>query len=188
MESDKDQQHKKNTNIILVGTSHVAVESLKKVEQAIDTIKPEIIALELDKNRLFSLLSDEKKRFNFIDFFRLGPKIYILNMIGAMIESRIGKMVNIKPGSEMKLAFELANKHNSKIALIDQDVRITLKRLTKKITFKEKFNILKDLFKAVFNKSKSIKFDLRKVPDEDIINFLIDNIKERYPNIHKVLI
>ena len=33
-----------------------------------------------------------------------------------------------------------------------------------------------------------MKFDLSKVPEEKIIKQLIDELKKRYPNIHKVLI
>ena len=37
-------------------------------------------------------------------------------------------------------------------------------------------------------RKKEIDFDLRKVPDKKIIKKLIDKLKERYPNLYKVLI
>jgi len=45
----------------------------------------------------------------------------------------------------MKTAVELAKKNNKKITLIDRDIDITLKRFSKKFSFKEKMRLLKDL-------------------------------------------
>ena len=38
-------------NLIIIGTSHIAVESIDEVTTAIAELKPEIIALELDLKR-----------------------------------------------------------------------------------------------------------------------------------------
>ena len=93
------------------------------------------------------------------------------------------------PGSEMLKAIGLAKKKNIKIALIDQDIEITLRRFSKELTWKEKMNFLIDIFKAPFNREiKKMNIDLTKVPDKKIINELIKKLKKRYPNIYKVLI
>ena len=40
---------------------------------------------------------------------------------------KLGKIVNTKPGDEMRAAIKLAKENNIKIALIDQRIEITLK-------------------------------------------------------------
>ncbi len=64
-----------------------------------------------------------------------------------------------------------------------------MKKFSRAITWKEKFNFIVDVFKAVFlRKKKKIEFDLTKVPDEKVINELIKEVKERYPNVYEILV
>ncbi len=46
----------KHKNLTILGTSHIAKQSLKDVEDAIIKAKPGIVALELDRKRLAALL------------------------------------------------------------------------------------------------------------------------------------
>ena len=43
------------------------------------------------------------------------------------------------------------------------------------------------LFKSLFTKQK-LEFDLRKVPEEELISKLLRQVKKRYPSLYKVLI
>ncbi len=174
-------------NLTIIGTSHIAKESILEVKNFILEEKPDIIALELDKKRLIALFN--KRKLRLMDIKNIGIRGYLINLIGAYIEKKLGKLVGVSPGSEMKAAISLAQQNNIMISLIDQDISITLKRLGNKITLKEKFRILKDIFKAVISKKSDIEpFDLRKVPKQEIILKLINKVKENYPNIYEVLI
>ena len=173
-------------NLIIIGTSHISIESVREVESVILKNKPEIVAIELDRVRFNSLMSKDRK-ISIRDITKIGFKGYLFNIIGAWIEKQLGKIVNVKPGSEMLKAIEIGKKVDSKIALIDQDIRITLKRLSKELTWKEKFTFVKDLVKGLFSRKK-IKIDLTKVPSKKLIKSLIEKLKKDYPNLHKVLI
>ena len=174
-------------NLALIGTSHIARESILDVKKFILEKKPDIIALELDKKRLIALFNKRKPKIK--DIKDIGIKGFLLNFIGAYIEKKLGKLVGVSPGSEMKTAVNLSKDYGARIALIDQDISITLKRLSNKITLKEKFRILKDIFKGIILKKSDIEpFDLKKVPKEEIILKLINKIRENYPSIYEVLI
>lgn len=174
-------------NIFIIGTSHISPESIKEVTQKFKLLKPDIVALELDKKRYHSLLS-KKRKIKFSDIKALGIKGFLFNWIGAWIEKKLGKYTGVAPGSEMKTAIKLAKKIKAKIALIDQDIQITIKNLMNEITWKEKFTFIKDLFLSLFSKKKKIKFDLKKVPSQKLINKLLKEIKKSYPSFYKVLI
>jgi len=178
----------KYRNLTIIGTSHIARQSLEEVENAIEEGNPDIVAIELDKKRLYSLFKKTKSKIRIYDVRRVGVKGFVFSLIGAWAEKKLGKLVGVAPGSEMKKAINLAKKHKMKIALIDQDIEITLKRFSKSLTWKEKWNFIVDIVKAVFLREKAIEFDLTKVPDKKIIKKLIGKVKERYPNIYKVLI
>ena len=178
----------KYRNLTIIGTSHIAKQSLDEVKKAIEEEKPSIVALELDKKRLYALMSAKKEKLRFYSIFRVGFKGFLFSLIGAWAEKKLGDYVGVAPGSEMKQAVKLAKKYKMRLALIDQDIEITLKRLSKGITWKEKWNFIVDVFKAVVLRKKEVEFDLRTVPDKKLIKKLISKVKKRYPNIFNVLV
>jgi len=178
----------KYKNLIFLGTSHIAKQSLGEVKKRIEEEKPSIIALELDKKRLYALMSKAQRKIEFRSIKNIGFKGFLFSLFGAWAERKLGRLVGVAPGSEMKEAAKIAKKGNIEIALIDQDIELTLKRLSNSITWKEKLNFLIDLLKALFLRKKEIEFDLTKVPDKKIIRQLTSKLKERYPNFYKVLI
>ncbi len=177
------------SNLTIIGTSHIAKQSLEDVERAIEDKKPDIIALELDKNRLYSLFKKPGK-IRIYDIKRVGIKGFVFSIIGAWAEKKLGSMVGVAPGSEMKRAVVLARKKGIKIALVDQDIEITLKRFSKSLTWKEKWNFIADVLMGLFGKKKEVEveFDLTKVPSKEVIQKLVGKVKKRYPNVHRVLI
>jgi len=171
----------------IIGTSHISPESLKKVEQTILEEKPAIVAIELDAKRLFALLHKDKQRLSFKDIKRVGFKGWMFAQIGAWAEKKLGAKVGVSPGAEMLRAVAAAQKTGARIALIDQDIDVTLKKISHALTWKEKWNFAKDLFKGVVLR-KGIKIDLSKVPSQKLIEKLMNDVKKRYPSIYKVLV
>ncbi len=179
----------KYKNLTILGTSHISKQSVNQVKSSITTLTPNIIALELDKERFLALISAKqgKRGISFKNFKKLGFKSFLLNLIGAYIEKKLSKSTGILPGTEMITAIKLAKDKKIKIALIDQPIHITLKRLTSQITRKEKLNLIKELLFTPFSKNK-IKFDLNKVPSQKLIKKMIEGTKTKYPTIHRVLV
>lgn len=172
----------------IIGTSHISSESLKEVSYAIENDKPDIVALELDAKRLPALFAEnEKKKIRLSDIRRIGLSGFIFSLIGAWAEKKLGQVVGVSPGSEMKTAAMLAKEHKIRIALIDQDIEVTLRKISASLTWKERWNFLADLCRALF-KREQIPFDLTRVPPKDIIRKLTKQVKRRYPNVYKVLI
>src|SRR3989344_9574591 len=178
----------KYKNLVILGTSHIAKQSLDEVKRYIEEEKPDVIAIELDAKRLPALMSKAPRKIQLRAIRQIGVKGFVFSLIGAWAEKKLGKLVGVAPGSEMKQAVQIAKKNNIKIALVDQDIEITLKRLSKTLTWKEKWNFALDIFKAAFSKGERIEFDLRTVPESRIIKKLTDQLKSRYPNVYNVLI
>ncbi len=174
-------------NLTIIGTSHISKQSIQEVKDHIEAQKPDIIAIELDKQRLNALLKKQRKSLKTKDLRKIGLTGIIFSILGSLLENKLGKLVDTKPGSEMIAAIKLARKHNIPISLIDQDIRITLQKLSKKLSKKEKFRILFDLLFSSFQKGK-IKIDLEKVPDEKTIEMLSTQFKKIYPTVYKILV
>ena len=119
--------------------------------------------------------------------FKIGISGFLFLIIGKFVQKKLGSIVGVDPGADMKSAVKLAHKEKLILALIDQDIEITLKRFSKKFTFKEKMKVLFDILSSPFSKKKT-SFDISKVPKKDLIKVMLIEIKKRYPNIYSVLI
>ncbi len=177
----------KYRNLTVIGTSHVARQSVNDVRKAIKEEKPGIVAIELDQRRYIALTSANKRKRRLSDIIKVGVKGYLFSVLGEWVEKKLGDYTGVPPGSDMLTAAKLAKERKIKISLIDQDIAITLKRLSKGLTWREKFRFLGDLFGAPFRRKK-IKFDLNKVPSEEIMKELMGEVKKKYPNVYRVLI
>lgn len=177
-------------NLLVVGTSHIARESVEAVKKIIQERKPNIVAVELDRKRLAAVLGQVKKRkIRLRDIRNIGIKGVLFNAFGAWVENKLGKIVDIKPGADMKAAIQAAEEIKADVALIDQDIEVTLKRISEELTWREKGRFLKEIIVSIFTKKeKRIEFDLTKVPSADIIKKLTKKLKKTYPSLYKVLI
>ena len=175
-------------NVILLGTSHIARQSIVEVERAVETFQPSIVALELDKERFLALQHGQKGSPRLRDIKHFGVKGFLFAVLGAWAERKLGEVVGVAPGDEMKKGILLAKQHGAKIALLDQPLNITLKRISKRLTWKEKGRFFIDVFRAVFFKEKEFQFDLRKVPENEIVKKMVGLVKVRYPTLYEELI
>ncbi|MBW3020535.1 TraB/GumN family protein [Candidatus Woesearchaeota archaeon] len=175
------------SNLKIIGTSHISSKSVKHVSDSIKNEKPDIVCVELDKGRLMSLMEDQNSRIPFKAIFDLGLKGYLFALIGGFAQKRLGRIVNTKPGADMRAAVETAKEMKIKTYLIDQDVRITLRKFSKAWKFKDTFNLIKEILFGSFRK-KNLPFDLSKVPSDEVIEMMINEVKVKFPSIYKVLI
>jgi pheromone shutdown-related protein TraB len=178
--------------IILIGTSHIARESIRQVRETIESRKPQIVALELDPRRFYALTHNVKGRITLQSVRAVGLKGALFALIGGWMSKRLGRMVGVDPGDEMKAAIRSARKSGSKIALIDRDIEITLARFSKYFTWKEKLRMAGELIKGIFQRDPDLEqlrtMDLSRVPPEDLVRRLIGMLEVRYPSVYKVLI
>ena len=79
----------KYKQLTLIGTSHIAEQSIQEVRSAVEAEKPGIIAIELDKKRLAGLLDKSHKRLKLKEIFRLGVKAYLFILIASYIQKKL---------------------------------------------------------------------------------------------------
>jgi len=175
-------------NVTILGTSHISKESILDIKKFFAEEKPEIIALELDAIRFNSLLKKKVKKIKFKDIKKIGITGFLFNIIGSWSSKKLGKITEVNPGSEMLTAIKLAKKEKIKIYLIDQDIRVTLKKLSNRITLKEKIRFLFEIFNFSKNRKKISNFDLSKVPNKKVIKKITKEFKKKYPSVYLTLI
>ncbi|MEE9323531.1 MAG: TraB domain-containing protein [Candidatus Aenigmarchaeota archaeon] len=176
--------------IILVPTSHIARESLYHVRKAIESEKPDCVAVELDINRYHYLKEQgEESATDMIRF--LGLPTFLIYWILKKFQNYFGKKTGIFPGSEMMEAVGIARERGITIALIDQPIEITLLKI-RKITLSEKLKLFRFLVMGVFGMAvpfgKKHEFDLNRVPPKEIIKQAMSYLRKELPGFYSVLV
>jgi pheromone shutdown protein TraB len=204
----------KYKNIEVLGTNHIAKESITKIKKAFKDLSPEIVCLELDFQRYKGLVTNQKPNYNPAIIKQVGLKGYLFAVIGGIVQKQLSKKTGYKPGIDMKTAGELAKKNKSLLLLIDQPIKKTLWNISHKISKKDKKNFWSDigwsfllailgqkLFFKIFRSQKvknkiysrimhlgSQSFSLNSIPNQDLILELMKKVKSIYPSIYKILV
>ena len=154
------------TEIHIVGTAHVSQKSIDEVRETVETVDPDVIAIELDPGRFAALkqqmreardaelgIEPEKTSKPVIPEVKTLLKgnftLMLVQWILAYVQRKIGMNVGIEPGAEMKEAIKIAEEKNIKILLIDRDIRITLARFWGNMKILEKIKLLWALIRSV---------------------------------------
>jgi len=162
-----------NALIHVYGTSHVSEESFKVIDEAIEEHDPDVIALELDHIRLNSLLGDDKQDSG--SLFAHLIKYF---------QNRVGAKTGVMPGEEMKYAYDKAVKDGRDVAMVDQDIRVTLQRLNG-VRRKEKAKAAFSMILGFLGFGE--KFDVSEIPDDEMISDLVEEMKKEFPGLYRVL-
>ncbi len=180
--------------IKIIGTSHIAKQSIKEISEAISQFQPQIVAVELDGDRAAVLLHGQKSKISLTEVLGIGVKGYLFAKIGQLVQQKLGRVVGVAPGADMKAALEIARDCQLQVALIDQPIRLTLKNFSKQLSWKERFRFVGDIFRGIVNPKKQWQqlglqgFDLHQVPSKELIEKMIASLKSRYPSVYKSLL
>jgi len=178
--------------IILVPTSHISRESLENVRKAVESHKPDCIALELDLNRYYALKAEEGGGQSPVRMIRaFGLFTFLIYWILKKFQSYFGGKTGILPGSEMLKGVELAKEFNLPFAFIDQPIERTFFRI-REIPLSEKLKLFWLLIKAVLGMAypfgKKVEIDLSKVPPKELIREAMLYFRKELPGFYRVLV
>jgi hypothetical protein len=178
----------KNLNII--GTSHIAKQSIREIHRAFVEDKPDIVCVELDRARFLSLFQKQDRKITLKDM-KVGGFGFLFMLIGRWLQKKLGAQVGIVPGADMKSAVVLAKKTKAKLYLIDLPIQRTLYKLSTEVSMWEKIRLIGHIIFSPLSKKNrefSKSFNLNKVPTDDLINKIISDMRLKFPKLFKVLL
>jgi len=177
--------------IILVGTAHISKESIKLVEETIEAEKPDVIGVELDKERLGQLLSGKKwQETNLVEIVKTGKTyLFLLNILLSNIQKQLGANVGVQPGAEMLAALKKAQEKQLPVQLLDRDIKVTLKRAFGEMKLREKLRLGYSLLAGFFGYGEKVTPQMiEELKKEDLINKLMKELGKQMPSMKRVLV
>ena len=185
-------EEKITDNIILIGTAHISKDSVDEVRRAIETYKPDIVAVELCQRRFESISKKDKWENTPVSALIKSNNAYFMlaQTFLASIQRKLGEEYGVEPGSEMVAAMQEAEKHNIKVALVDRDITVTLKRAWKTMGIVEKTKVMWEFLKAMigYDEEELEDFDLKELMKQDVISQMMEEFSSIAPSAAKVLI
>tara|TARA_B100000686_G_scaffold348599_1_gene440032 strand:+ start:388 stop:1077 length:690 start_codon:yes stop_codon:yes gene_type:complete len=160
-------------DLMLIGTAHVIDLSLP-LERHIKNFSPDLIALELDKQRWYALKTQSQRTE--------GP--FYLRLL-SRLQKYLGDSFGSSPGAEMMVATNIANTIGAKLAFIDKPILQTINGAWKNMPWNEFSGIIKDsMISFVGGGSVNIE-DSMKTGDfsDELEQFAL-----QYPSLKKELI
>lgn len=176
--------------VYLVGSAHVSQKSADAVERVITEFQPNSVCVELCESRFHSLMNPN--RWQETDVFEVikTKRTYVLltQLVLAGFQKRLSKNLNVSPGEEMRRAIALAKERGAQIALIDRDVRITLKRVWGTASLWSLIKVMGSLLCATVSEQEISEEDIEKLKSQDVVTLLVDEFSRFLPSVKEVLI
>jgi pheromone shutdown-related protein TraB len=176
--------------IILVGAAHVSEKSVKQVRETIEKEKPDVVGVELDRQRYDALTKQRSWQGMRIGRVLEEGKIFLLflNIMLANFQRKVGEDLGVKPGSEMLEAIKAAREVGAKVVLLDRDVRITLRRAWECMSPWEKFKFMGLVLNDLFFGEEIDKKTVEKMKKKSVLTELIEELSKELPNAKRVLV
>ena len=130
-------------SLMLIGTAHV-IDLSSPLEGFLREFDPNIVALELDRNRWLALQSNTQASG--------GP--FFLRIL-SRIQKHLGESFGSSPGSEMLVAADVAKSLNAGIKLIDKAILATISDAWKNMPWNEFWSIIKDILFSFVGRSST---------------------------------
>ena len=165
-------------------------ESADLVGQVIEEEKPDTVCVELCQSRYQSIT--QKNRWQNSDLIKVikEKKAFLLlsNLMLAYFQKKIGQKLGIKPGEEIMRAIQAAEVVGAPIHLADRDIRTTLARTWHLMGLWTKIKLLTQFLSSVGKLGDIKEEDIEKMKRKDVLETLLSEIGESFPEIRRILI
>lgn len=176
--------------IHLVGTAHVSSESVDLVNETIEQVDPDVVAVELCASRMQAL--EKKTRWDEAEITQVLKQgqthLFLTHLMLSNIQRRIGEDFGVKPGAEMFAAVDAARKAGKPIALVDRDVKITIKRALASMSLTEKVKLAFGFLEGIAEGEELDRDLLERLKEKDILDELMDELAREIPAAKEVLL
>jgi pheromone shutdown protein TraB len=173
--------------IVFVAVIHTDLESVEQARKIVREVRPDVVAIELDRDRYQQLTSPVNVEETH-PLQMTGDSAQDLMQQLAILEKSLGEMTGSNIGDEMLAAIEEGRAVGAKIALVDRPMKATIQAMMK-VPLTELYgltNILPDATKGIEDGEAADILDMLK--EEGAVEDIMKQFQTEFPGLTKVLI
>jgi pheromone shutdown-related protein TraB len=176
--------------ILLVGTAHVSKQSVELVKSVIAQEQPDTVCVELCAGRFQTLRQkDSWQQMDIVKVIREKKSFLLLsNLILAAFQKRIAAKLDIRPGQEMIQAIDSAEEIGATIHLADRDVRVTLSRTWRQMSWWARIKLIFQLILSFGDVDEIGAEEVERLKQQDMLETILAEVGRSLPTIRKTLI
>jgi len=164
-------------NLTLVPVAHISKKSAELVRETIEQEKPQLVGLELCRERLEGLVRGGTRSMDL--------RTAISHPTSALMfaaQQVLGKWWRIKPGSEMIEALRAASETETPVVLLDKPIRVIARNI-EQIPLKEKIGM-------VFSGGNPLKkkMTIKEMMEPENLSILLAKLEADFPVSYKVFV
>lgn len=178
-------------HVFIIPTSHVSHESEELVKDSIRRIQPDIVGVELDKDRYERLYSETDDRVTIRSVRRSGLGLSAFVFLLKKSQQVVSKRLGIEStGVDMKAGIETAEEQEIPFALIDRPIQETLQSFRDQSSIVDIVKLLGNLVLANVQLQNYSDTELRDETDlEEIsINTVVNELETHFPTFKSTFI
>jgi len=174
--------------VVFVAVIHTDLESVDNVKRIVQEVRPEVVAVELDKDRYEQIMNPDQQNGIPPKQQETGDTAQDLMQHLAALEKSLGDMTGSNVGDEMLAAIEEGRRIGSKIALVDRPIQATVQAMMM-VPLNELYslmNLVPDATKDIQDGGANNFLDMLK--EDGAIEDIIEQFKSEFPGLTEVLI
>lgn len=190
IEANVDLLEVDGRSVYLVGTAHVSSASAELVDRVIREQRPDTVCVELCDSRYEALSNPERwKETDLFSVIRDG-RAYVLmaQLVLSAFQRKLAEEFRIRPGEEMHRALAAAHETGAEVALVDREIRVTLKRAWASAGFGATLKMIWSLVMSLFNSETVSAEEIEKLKGSDELTVMLDEFSGSLPGVKTALI
>ena len=176
--------------ITLIATAHVSKISALQVKEALATIQPDSVCVELDQDRYESMMNPKQwEQTDILQVIRQKKTGFLLaNIILSSYQKKIAQKMEISAGAEMRQGIEYAHQTGAELVLADRRIQTTFSRIWRRQSFWQKCRLLASLLFSLVDDEEITEEDLEQLKQRDMLEAALKEVGDSFPNVAEVLI
>ena len=177
-------------DITLLGTAHVSKTSEEAVKSLITSNDYDAVAVELCPSRYNALIDPSSlAQLDLFNVIKTGKASMVTASLAlGAFQQKMADEMGIEPGTEMKMAAELAKQSQTPVLLIDREVGITLKRVYRNVPWWKRMELFSGLLGSVMFSEKVSEEDIEKLKEGDVLEATFSQFAESSSEIYTPLV
>ena len=174
----------------LLGTAHVSQASVELVEQTLQELRPDSVAVELCHSRYHTLRDPERwKNTDIVSVIKQGKgNLLLAQLLLSSFQKRIGQQLGVKPGAEMMKALESCEELGIPTVLADREVSITLRRTWSRLGWWSLCKLTASSLAGIFETTAISPEEVERLKRSDALEEALKELSDQLPEVQQVLV